>query len=142
MADAPSRSISRASSRPLHVLAAEDNEMNQLVLKTLLGQVGIEPVMVRTGREAVEAWATDVWDLILMDVQMPEMDGPSATAVIRSREATLGRARTPIIAVTASAMTHQLEEFAAVGIDGVAPKPVNAANLLRMIDQAVQDKAA
>jgi CheY-like chemotaxis protein len=98
--------------------------------------------MVETGRQALDAWERETWDLILMDIQMPEMNGVEATKVIRLREQETGRTRTPIIAVTASAMTHQLEEFAAVGIDGVAPKPVNAANLLRMIDQAVQDKAA
>jgi signal transduction histidine kinase/AmiR/NasT family two-component response regulator len=130
----------RASSRPLHVLAAEDNEMNQLVLKTLLGQVGIEPVMVRTGREAVEAWATDVWDLILMDVQMPEMDGPSATAVIRSREATLGRARTPIVALTANAMDHHMREYREAGMDGFVAKPIEAVRLFAAIQDAVATK--
>lgn len=128
--------------RQLRVLAAEDNLINQMVLRTFLEPSGIDPVMVETGRQALDAWERETWDLILMDIQMPEMNGVEATKVIRLRERETGRARTPIIAVTASAMTHQLEEFAAVGIDGVAPKPVNAANLLRMIDQAVQDRAA
>ena len=128
--------------RPLRVLAAEDNLINQMVLRTFLEPSGIEPVMVETGRQALDAWERETWDIILMDIQMPEMNGVEATKVIRLRERETGRARTPIIAVTASAMTHQLEEFAAVGIDGVVPKPVNAANLLRMIDQAVPDKAA
>ena len=128
--------------RQLRVLAAEDNLINQMVLRTFLEPSGIDPVMVETGRQALDAWERETWDLILMDLQMPEMNGVAATKVIRLRERETGRARTPIIAVTASAMTHQLEEFAAVGIDGVAPKPVNAANLLRMIDQAVQDRAA
>lgn len=128
--------------RPLRVLAAEDNLINQMVLRTFLEPSGIDPVMVETGRQALDAWERETWDIILMDIQMPEMNGVEATKVIRLRERETGRARTPIIAVTASAMTHQLEEFAAVGIDGVAPKPVNAANLMRMIDQAVPDKAA
>jgi signal transduction histidine kinase len=70
----------------LRVLAAEDNAMNQLVLKTLLAQVGVEPELVSDGRQAVEAWERESWDLILMDVQMPIMDGPTATALIRTRE--------------------------------------------------------
>ena len=67
----------------IRILAAEDNGMNQLVLRTLLAQVGIEPTIVNNGREAVEAWASEPWDMILMDVQMPEVDGPTATGMIR-----------------------------------------------------------
>ena len=128
--------------RRLRVLAAEDNLINQMVLRTFLEPSGIDPVMVETGRQALDAWEKESWDLILMDIQMPEMNGVEATKVIRLREQETGRRRTPIIAVTASAMTHQLEEFTAVGMDGVAPKPVNMASLLRMIEQAVPDKAA
>jgi signal transduction histidine kinase/ActR/RegA family two-component response regulator len=128
--------------RRLRVLAAEDNRINQMVLRTFLEPSGIEPVMVETGRQALEAWEKENWDLVLMDIQMPEMNGVEATKVIRLRERETGRRRTPIIAVTASAMTHQLEEFAAVGMDAVVPKPVNLAHLLRTIEQAVPDKAA
>jgi signal transduction histidine kinase/CheY-like chemotaxis protein len=128
--------------RQLRVLAAEDNLVNQMVLRTFLEPTGIVPIMVENGREALDAWEKENWDLVLMDIQMPEMNGVEAAKVIRSRERETGRARTPIIAVTASAMTHQLEEFAAVGMDGVVPKPVNMASLLRMIEQAVPDKAA
>ena len=70
----------------LRVLAAEDNATNQLVLKTVLHSLGVQPVVVENGRMAVEAWAREPWDLSLMDVQMPEMDGPTATGVIRARE--------------------------------------------------------
>jgi signal transduction histidine kinase/CheY-like chemotaxis protein len=128
--------------RQLRVLAAEDNLINQMVLRTFLEPTGIDPVMVENGLQALDAWEKENWDLILMDIQMPEMNGVEATKVIRLREQETGRPRTPIIAVTASAMTHQLEEFTAVGMDGVAPKPVNMASLLRMIEQTVPDKAA
>ncbi|HQT54048.1 MAG TPA: ATP-binding protein, partial [Phenylobacterium sp.] len=93
--------------RALRVLAAEDNSVNQLVLKTLLQQVGVEVFVVGDGQQALEAWRAHDWDLILMDVQMPVMDGPSATVAIRADEARSGRARTPIIALTANAMAHQ-----------------------------------
>ena len=103
----------------LRVLAAEDNAVNQLVLKTLLGQVGVSPHVVEDGQAAVAAWETGTWDLILMDVQMPVMDGIAATARIRQRETATGRARTPIIALTANAMAHQVEEYFAAGMDGL-----------------------
>jgi PAS domain S-box-containing protein len=121
----------------LRVLAAEDNGMNQLVLKTLLEQVGVEPVMVCNGREAVAAWAREPWDLILMDVQMPEMDGPTATGVIRARERAEGRARTPIVALTANAMAHQVAEYTQAGMDGFVAKPIEAGRLYAVIQSAL-----
>ncbi|MDP2011830.1 MAG: ATP-binding protein [Phenylobacterium sp.] len=113
----------------LRVLAAEDNAVNQLVLKTLLGQVGVSPHVVEDGQAAVAAWETGSWDLILMDVQMPVMDGIAATARIRQRETATGRARTPIVALTANAMAHQVEEYFAAGMDGHLAKPIEIAAL-------------
>jgi signal transduction histidine kinase len=120
----------------LRVLAAEDNNVNQLVLKTLLQQVGIDPFIVSDGAEAVSAWRSREWDLILMDVQMPVMDGPTATRRIRRREAELGRARTPIFALTANAMSHQVDEYASAGMDGVLAKPIELARLYEVIQSA------
>jgi PAS domain S-box-containing protein len=117
----------------LRVLVAEDNGVNQLVLKTLLNQAGIEPVIVADGLAAVGAWEGEPWDLILMDVQMPEMDGPTATAVIRSREVSEKRRRTPIIALTANVMEHQLAEYQRAGMDGLVPKPIEVAELFAAI---------
>ena len=125
----------------LRVLAAEDNGMNQLVLKTLLGQVGVEPVIVGNGREAVEAWAREPWDLILMDVQMPEMDGPTATGVIRARERAEGRPRTPIVALTANAMAHQVSEYLQSGMDDFVAKPIEAGRLYAVIEAALERAA-
>jgi signal transduction histidine kinase/ActR/RegA family two-component response regulator len=122
--------------RPLRVLAAEDNAVNQLVLRTLLAQVGVEPVIVADGRAAVEAWAREPWDLILMDVQMPVMDGPSAARAIRAAEAQSGRARTPIVALTANAMSYQVAEYAAAGMDGHVAKPIEAAELYAALQRA------
>jgi PAS domain S-box-containing protein len=124
----------------LRVLAAEDNGMNQLVLRTLLEQVGVEPVIVGNGREAVEAWAREPWDLILMDVQMPEMDGPTAAGVIRARERAEGRPRTPIVALTANAMAHQVAEYLQSGMDDFVAKPIEAGRLYAVIQDAL-DKA-
>jgi signal transduction histidine kinase/ActR/RegA family two-component response regulator len=121
----------------LRVLAAEDNAVNQLVLKTLLHQIGIEPTVVENGAEAVAAWAEREWDVVLMDVQMPVMDGLAATADIRARERAAGRARTPIIALTANAMTHQIEQYRAAGMDGHVAKPIAAADLFQALCEAV-----
>ncbi|MEW5685145.1 MAG: ATP-binding protein [Pseudomonadota bacterium] len=113
----------------LRVLAAEDNAVNQLVLKTLLHQLGVDPHVVEDGKAAVAAWEGADWDVVLMDVQMPVMDGLAATAAIRAREAATGRPRTPIIALTANAMSHQVQEYLRVGMDGHVAKPIAVADL-------------
>ncbi len=130
----------------LKVLAAEDNAVNQLVLKTLLQQVGIDPVIVTDGAQAIAAWKADDWDVILMDVQMPEVDGPTATKEIRRLEAVSGRARTPIIALTANAMSHQVAEYREAGMDGFVAKPIEVGRLFAALEAAlnppVLDEAA
>jgi PAS domain S-box-containing protein len=121
----------------LRVLAAEDNPTNQLVLKTLLGSFGVEPVIVGNGREAVDAWLEEPWDIILMDIQMPLMDGIAATRLIRETERIEGRAHTPIIAVTANVMANQKAEYLAAGLDATVAKPVNLAALLQTMEAAL-----
>ena len=128
---------SAAQSLEIRVLAAEDNAVNQLVLKTLLHQIGVDPVVVENGALAVEAWETGEWDVILMDVQMPVMDGPSATRAIRAREAATGRTRTPIVALTANAMSHQIAEYRACGMDGHVTKPIEALKLFAALEAAL-----
>lgn len=124
----------------LKILAAEDNPMNQMVLKTLLAQLGLEVHCVGDGRQAVEAWSRGQWDAILMDVQMPIMDGPAATREIRRREVESGRVRTPIIALTANAMAHHQAEYLGAGMDVMVPKPLELERLLLAI-QDVLDEA-
>jgi CheY-like chemotaxis protein len=119
------------------VLAAEDNRTNQLVLSALLGQIGIEPVLVENGSQALEAWRGQEWDLILMDAQMPQMDGIQATLAIRAAEVAGGRPRTPIIALTANAMAHQAEAYVASGMDSVVRKPIQVAELFAAIELAL-----
>ncbi|CAN5852925.1 hypothetical protein BH11PSE1_BH11PSE1_23290 [soil metagenome] len=123
---------------PLRVLAAEDNLINQLVLQTLLHQAGIEPVMVGDGEQALAAWRAGHWDVILMDVQMPVMDGPTAARTIREEEARLGRARTPIVALTANAMAHQVAEYYGAGMDDFVPKPLEAALLFAALERTLE----
>ncbi|MGZ6048992.1 MAG: ATP-binding protein [Phenylobacterium sp.] len=144
LAPASGAARAEASSDPpraageLRVLAAEDNDTNQLVLKTLLSQAGIAPTLVENGRQALDAWEAQHWDIILMDIQMPIMDGVVATAAIRRREAETGRARTPIIAVTANAMTHQVAEYEAAGMDAMVPKPIDITALFQAMERALE----
>ncbi|WP_312166693.1 ATP-binding protein [Phenylobacterium sp.] len=126
----------------LRVLAAEDNTVNQLVLKTLLHQIGVDPFIVENGLEAVRAWETGEWDVILMDVQMPVMDGPSACALIRGREALEERPRTPIIALTANAMAHQVAEYLGAGMDGFVPKPIEVGRLFDALQRVLEEAEA
>jgi CheY-like chemotaxis protein len=126
----------------VRLLAVEDNPVNQLVLKTLLQQIGVEPVVVDNGQLAVEAFEREAWDVILMDVQMPVMDGPTATRIIRAREAETGRPRTPIIALTANAMSHQIAEYLAVGMDAHVSKPIEARRLYETLAMVLDEGEA
>jgi len=126
----------------LRVLAAEDNAVNQLVLRTLLQQAGIEPVIVDNGQLAVEAWRSETFDLILMDVQMPVMDGPDAARAIRAAEQLSGRARTPIVALTANVLSHQTQEYLSAGMDSYVGKPIEVAKLYAAIDAVLSLQAA
>ena len=118
----------------LRVLVAEDNATNQLVLQALLAQFEVEPVIVGDGQQAIEAWRGQDWDVILMDVQMPVLDGVSAARAIRAEEAATGRARTPIVALTANAMTQQVASYLEAGMDGYVPKPIDIRALLSALE--------
>ena len=98
--------------------------------------------MVGDGREAVEAWSTGEWDIILMDVQMPVMDGPTATRIIRAQEESSGRCRTPIIALTANTMSHQITEYLDCGMDDFVGKPFQYERLIEAIAAGLQGAEA
>jgi CheY-like chemotaxis protein/two-component sensor histidine kinase len=123
----------------LRILAAEDNKINQLVLKTLLAQAGIEVTLVDDGQAAVDAWTREAWDLILMDIQMPGLSGVDATRVIRARELATGRQRTPIIVLSANAMSHQLAEYSQAGADGYVAKPIETQLLFEALGAALAE---
>jgi len=84
----------------------------------------------------VEAWASGDWDVILMDIQMPVMDGLTATAQIRAQEAAQGRPRTPIVALTANAMSHQIDAYVSAGMNDHVAKPIQAAELFAALTRA------
>ena len=119
-------------SRPLRVLLAEDVEVNQVLAVALLRKRGHTVAVANNGQEAVAAWEREPFDLILMDVQMPELDGLAATAAIREREKATG-AHIPIVALTAHAMAGDRERCLAAGMDGYVTKPVRAAELFGAI---------
>jgi PAS domain S-box-containing protein len=125
----------KESMADLRVLVAEDNMSNQLVVRALLQAFEITPVVVENGRLAVQAWERQAFDLVLMDVQMPEMDGVAATRLIRMREAERGLERTPILALSANAMTHQVREYLASGMDGHLAKPIE----IELLAKALHD---
>jgi CheY-like chemotaxis protein len=116
----------------LRILLAEDNIVNQKVAQRFLIKEGHSVVVVSNGREALATLDREQFDLVLMDVQMPEMDGFEATAAIRARERFTG-ARLPILAMTAYAMAGDQERCLAAGMDGYVAKPVHKADLLNAI---------
>jgi signal transduction histidine kinase len=121
------------------ILAAEDNPTNRLVLETMLDDLGVELVVVEDGAAALDAYREEAWDLVLMDIQMPLMDGPAAARAIRGYEASERRPRTPILALTANVMAHQAEDYRAAGMDGVVAKPLQRGQLVAVIEAALSE---
>jgi PAS domain S-box-containing protein len=117
--------------RGVRVLVAEDNMINQVVAVSLLAHMGCTVDVAADGLEAVRRWSDGAFDLILMDCQMPEMDGLEATRRIRAAEA--GRGRIPIVALTANAMREDRDACLAAGMDDHIAKPVTEESLLAAI---------
>ncbi|HTB79608.1 MAG TPA: response regulator [Opitutaceae bacterium] len=122
---------------PLHILLAEDNVVNQKVAMQLLKKGGHLITLAETGKQAVAHFNAEPFDLILMDVQMPEMDGFEATDLIRKKEALTGKPRTPIIALTAFAMAEDYRQCLAAGMDGYLSKPIKPAELAKILSTVV-----
>ena len=115
------------------VLLADDNAVNLMVAQKMLLKLGASVVLASNGREAVERFGADAFDLVLMDCQMPEMDGYEATGAIRAREMKEGR-HTPIVALTASALPQDRALSLAAGMDEHLPKPVTMASLRSLLN--------
>jgi CheY-like chemotaxis protein len=109
---------------PLRILLAEDHPANRKVVEIMLAASAMQLTTVENGRQALELFMTEEFDLVLMDMQMPVMDGLSATTAIRAFEATAGRAPTPIVMLTANAMAEHVAQRRAAGADGHLTKPI------------------
>ena len=122
----------------LRALVADDSQTNRLVISEMLIECGVEITMVENGREAVDTWLENIqqgraFDIVLMDISMPVMDGVSALTLIREHEDTLGKDPVPVIAVTANAMPHQVADYLIAGFDTHLAKPFKQAELLHAI---------
>jgi CheY-like chemotaxis protein len=133
--------VDGSSSRGLEILVAEDNRVNQRVVKTLLERRGHTVALADTGVAALRQVEERSFDVILMDVQMPEMDGIAATRLVRERDARHG-VHTPIIVLTAHAMQGDRERFLAMGADGYVTKPIRIERLLAEIEAVMTSAVA
>jgi PAS domain S-box-containing protein len=130
----------REGRKHLNILLAEDNHVNQVVAVRLLQKRGHTVVLVETGEAVLEASRSGSFDLILMDVQMPEMDGLEATGRIRENEKATGK-HTPIVAMTAHAMVGDRERCLAAGMDGYISKPLSVKELFETIEGVLRPPA-
>jgi two-component system, sensor histidine kinase and response regulator len=141
----PKQLVTRHSLRegrvPLRVLLAEDNAVNQRLAVRLLEKEGHSVVVAGDGAKALEALEQQQFDLILMDVQMPVMDGVETTAAIRKREASQGT-HTPIVAMTAHAMAGDRQRFLSLGMDGYVSKPIHSRDLYDAIENVFASSRA
>ncbi|MGH9574997.1 MAG: response regulator [Candidatus Acidiferrales bacterium] len=124
----------RESRYRLNILLAEDNKVNQVLALRLLEKRGYNVTLAETGQAAVDASAKHGFDMILMDIQMPKMNGFEATLAIRAREDVTAR-HTPIIAMTANAMSGDREKCMQSGMDAYVAKPLNVAELFETIER-------
>jgi two-component system sensor histidine kinase RpfC len=131
-ADVEQAEILVPATRALSILIAEDNRTNQMVIEKTLERVGHRATLVNNGEEALHALQKDRFDLVLMDVNMPVMNGIEATKLYRF--ASIGQPRVPIVALTADATSEAWERCQEAGMDGYATKPIEPARLLEIID--------
>lgn len=134
--DEADRRLRKESQRPLHILLAEDDKFNQELAIILLEKEGHTVVVANNGKEVLDAWKEGEFDLVLMDVQMPELDGLEATSTIREREEDTGK-HIPIIAMTAHAMSGDQERFLEADMDGYVSKPIDRDKLFLQISEVV-----
>ncbi|MFH1136564.1 MAG: response regulator [Pseudomonadota bacterium] len=124
----------------LHILVAEDNQVNQLLARRLLEKRGHSIEVADNGLEVLKALEKESFDLVLMDIQMPEMDGLAASRAIREREARQG-GHVPIVAMTAFAMRGDREMCLAAGMDAYLAKPISSQMLYQTIAAVVIKRA-
>jgi CheY-like chemotaxis protein len=131
-----------ANERPLRVLVADDHPTNRAVLEVILSLIEAELVSVEDGAQALAAFKSGEFDVVLMDLQMPVMDGFEAIREIRKFEAEMSRRRTPILAVSANAMSEHIAASRAAGADQHVAKPVVPDALLQAMADKIDEAAA
>ncbi|HYE72506.1 MAG TPA: response regulator, partial [Blastocatellia bacterium] len=132
----PTSDIASSKVRKAKILLVEDHPINQKLVANLLRKIGYEVDLVNNGREACEAFKAQSYDLILMDVQLPEMDGYKATSAIRKIEGS--ERHTPIIALTSRALAGDREQCLAAGMDDYLSKPVKGTELVGMVERWIE----
>ena len=126
---------------PVRALVAEDHPANRRIIELMLAPMGVEVTLVGNGAEAVEAFKAHDWELILLDMQMPVLDGISAARAMRALEVGLGRSRTPIAMLSANVLPRHVDEALAAGADHFIAKPVTPVALARGLDELVRAAA-
>jgi len=124
------------------VLLAEDHPTNQMVVQLILESVGVTPVIVENGAQALERLKAEPFDIVLMDMQMPEMDGLTATIQLRAHERLIGARATPVIMLTANALDEHVRASLEAGADAHLSKPIRATALIEAIMNAMAGRAA
>jgi|GEM_PF-505124 len=127
---------------PIRVLAAEDNPANRRVLAALLAASSVELVFAEDGAKALDAWRAETFDLVLMDVNMPVLDGVAALAQIRELETSASRAPTPVWMLTANVFDDDVARYRADGADGVLRKPIDTVALFALLAEVAEKKRA
>ena len=126
----------------IRALLADDHPVNRKVVEMILSQANVELTSVENGAEALQAYRDGAFDVVLMDMQMPVMDGLTATREIRLHETAMGLKRTPIIMLTANALAEHIASAEAAGADRHLAKPFDAAELLQLVTTLPQAAAA
>jgi len=146
MQTTPSKTGSPMELKGLRVLAADDNRTNRMILGAMMGQLGIAAVLVPDGTEALETYESDDFDLVILDISMPDVDGVTVLREIRAREAQRATAKgapatlLPIVAFTANAMSHQVEGYLQAGFDDCLTKPLQLDRLRAALTTLVAER--
>ncbi len=127
---------------PVRALVAEDHPANRRIIELMLAPMGVDVTLVANGAEAVEAFKRHDWELVLLDMQMPVLDGVSAARAMRDLEVGLGRARTPIAMLSANVLPRHVEDAMQAGADHFIAKPVTPAALAQGLDDLIRAAAA
>jgi CheY-like chemotaxis protein len=130
-------SSSRHDLSRIRALVADDNAVNRFILSHMLGLTNAEVIVVRDGREAVDTWKQQPFDIMLLDISMPNMDGVAALAEICDHEVASGRSSPIALAVTAHTMPHEMNGYLAAGFSGIVPKPLRLTTLYEEICSAL-----